>query len=206
MKSFFGSGPRNKEPDANQVDNRPNPSTVPLIGPTVVVSKFVMFNGSGVCFAVIHDAKEGSDKSYGMAAQRRRNIFYYDTSTGESWFLLPDNSRIIEKFYLVTKDVDERETFTYGELGDPPLAVLIVLKEPGPETRTKPSGVSIAIFRPNGQSLTRIEGRYSSVLGCAAGPDAREVVVFAEDGKFLRALTIDLSNFEIRRNQELVRY
>lgn len=177
-----------------------DPANPPRSNTELSINPFSPIRGTDTLWAVISATQSYDYRYSSKEASSTRNFVFYDVKSGQSRKLLPaDQSLILEHREL--RDGDHQSDKA-------PKALLFTIIEKdtnGDGVLNTQDGAAVALARPNGEGLTRIEGANGAFKGEVYVAAANEVIIMREQQGELKALHVGLDDFKVTRTSAIAR-
>lgn len=181
------------------------PGAAPPAAPELSLGAFGEIGATGVFWAPVGSPGERYGKFSSGTVSVTRNIVFYDLKTGVSRPLLPTNATLILGHRPLQTTSGRNGTRDQSK-NDVPTALLFEIVEAdsnGDKALDLADGITVALSRPDGGGLVRLEGRFDKLLDFFADSDRNEVVLIVETAKKVQALHVDLASFKIRSSEAI---
>lgn len=168
----------------------------PASAKRIDVQAFSRIPGTPLVYGAVHATQAYDFRYSSKEATSTRNYLIYDTASGASRTLLPDDQSVISAFQFLTPDNAAPDTAPLA------LAALFIDKDAnGDGMLNHNDGAALALARPDGTGLTRIADGVDEHLGwfVPGGMDGRGAVALIRQGNKVQALHVDFSTFKVMR-------
>ncbi|MBX9682262.1 MAG: hypothetical protein K2X41_00585 [Hyphomicrobium sp.] len=164
------------------------------------LSTFTRIRGTPILASQLTATQSYDFRYSSKQAGSRRNVVFYDTASGRSRKLLPDNARLIIDAQELRGDTDNNDAA--------PRALfyrLIEADSTGDGVLNGDDRATAALARADGQGLTRLDTVAGDYLGNAVIGDGATLILMVGDAKAAKAVHVDLATFKILRSEDVVR-
>jgi hypothetical protein len=162
------------------------------------VSSFSRINGTNVLWAPVTVDQTYDYRYSSKEAASTRNYLLYDSTTGTTRSLLDNNRQII----LEARELRRPD----GDMKAPPEALFFSVVEKDTNGDGILSGtdkISIALCRPDGQGLTKINDANGRTTGELVSDDGHTLIVMQDDSGRITATHLDLTTFKVTKTDTI---
>ena len=184
--------------DVARVSVPGSPENTSNVRTDLVVSRFTPIRGTPTLWAPLEATQTYDYRVSRKVASSTRNYVFYDTAAGTSHKLLSDDTHLItDARELRPEDADPKL---------PPKALFFAIIDADTNKDgilNSDDGVALALARPDGNGLERLEGAGGYFLGDSISASGNELVVVVRDDKAVKALHVDLETFKVKRTLDI---
>lgn len=170
---------------------------------TLQVQPFSRIPGTPLVYSIISATQSYDFRYSSKEATSTRNYLIYDTASGTSRAVLPDDRAVVSSFQILTPDNASPDTAPLA------LALAVIDKDANSDGMLNSRDpLALVLTRPDGTGLVRLADGIEEHLGWfvpdrdSAKRDA--VALVRQNGKTI-ALSVDLQSFKITRTGTLAR-
>ncbi len=164
------------------------------------LSPFARIRGTSILASQLTATQSYDFRYSSKQAGSRRNVVFYDTSSGQSRKLLADNNRLIIDAQELRGDTDSNDAA--------PRALfyrLIEADSTGDGVLNSDDRATAALARADGQGLTRLDTAGGDYLGNVVIGDGATLILMIGNATAAKAVHVDLATFKVVRSDDVVR-